>query len=359
MIERIGFSRAKRMIMIDIIVDLVFGDSCKHKIACAILENKKFDYVFKYNGSSNSGNSSVHNGKKIVTHQIPPGVFYDVKSIIGPQCFLNPYDFFRDISNLERNGIVNAAKNIFVDKRTHVVQYEHIKAEENEQRIGTTRKGVGFCASDKVLRVGKRVEDYPELEDYMIDVHDIFSNLDKEDAEILFVGSQGTFLDIDHGTFPYCTSTNTIQQAAFLTGANPKKLRIVWGVCKSYDTYVGNQDWGLSIGSNDEKMLVEYGKEFGETTGRRRKVDWLNLDNLIIAANLNHVDCIVMSKIDVVERINKFCFYYQKELRNFNTFSDMQFFIESILFTKTRVKNIFYSGTPNHLELAKVLKDYL
>lgn len=286
------------MIQTDIIVDLQYGDCAKGKVAHHLCKNKAYTHILRYNGGCNAGHTIYHNGKKFVTHHIPAGVFYGIKSIIGPGCVLDPEQFFREIKELEEGGLDITGK-IFIAKNTHVITESHKNEDAKDTTIGTTKRGNGQAYRDKYARTGIRAESIEALQPYLIDLYTEFHT--SGDVSILCEGAQGFGLDIDWGDYPYVTSSSCIVPSALANAIPYHSVKDVWGVAKMYETYVGQKQF-----EPDEdifKEIREIGEEYGATTKRPRQCNWLNVDLLEKAVNINGITHAVFSKVDVLREV--------------------------------------------------------
>ena len=306
----------------DIICDLAWGDCGKGKVSSYLSKNKKYDYVARWAGGNNAGHTVYINDKKYKTHLIPCGIFHEVKSIIGPGCVLNVKSFFEEVEYLSKNGFdVSLIK---VSPKTHIVKEEHIEQDKKKyfDKLGTTAKGIAPCYSDKMARVGLRAEDVSVLKDFLWD--------EELSGDILCEGAQGFYLDIDYGNYPYVTSSNTLPYSACSVGFSPKKIRDIWGVSKIYDTRSGVDPMFPNILFEDKDLarLGELGSEFGVTTGRKRKVNWLNLNYFLDAVKISGSNKVILNKCDIIERLGKFKLYFNDELLSFATLEMMQDFIK-------------------------------
>lgn len=282
-----------------IIMDLVFGDSGKGKLSSALLEKYNFDYCIKPNGSSNAGHSIVLNGEKIITHLLPAGVLHNVKSIIGPCCVMNVNKFFDEIKYLEEKGFYNCRDLIKVAYNTHIVTEEHIVEDSQDTKIGTTRQGNGPAYRDKYSRTGIRAESIPELQPFLVDMYEELFK--KKNIKVLFENGQGYGLDVDHGDYPYVTSSSCGVGAVINSGVPPKSIKRVYGAVKSYVTYVGAKKFQPEGEVFEEIQRV--GNEFGATTGRRRAVFWNDIDMINRAIQMNGVDVLVVNKMDILQQV--------------------------------------------------------
>ncbi len=289
----------------DVIVDLQAGDTGKGKVAHALAKKSgEYTHVIRYNGGGNAGHTIYHEGKKIVTHFIPCGVLYGIKSIIGPGCVIDTTKLDKEIQELELLGF-NVKDNLFIDKRVHVIQPKHIEEDSTDTKIGTTKTGNGPAYRDKYSRKGIRSENI--LQTNLIDIYEELHG--KRNVRILFEGAQGFELDIDWGDYPYVTSSHCTVGGAILNGVPPQKIRNIYGVAKAYRTYVGNKEFEKPSEIFDK--IREVGNEYGATTGRKRQIDWINFDDIIKASNINGVTHLIINKLDVLEKVNCFKFYHK------------------------------------------------
>tara|TARA_R110002051_G_scaffold30008_2_gene69535 strand:+ start:15341 stop:16360 length:1020 start_codon:yes stop_codon:yes gene_type:complete len=290
-------------IVTDIIVGTSLGDEGKGKVAHHLLKSGEYTHCIRYNGSNNAGHTIYHNGVKHVAHAIPMGVFFGIKSIIGPGCTVNLDQFYREIKELESAGISTAGL-VFISKNTHIITDEHLTEDRMDATIGTTRRGNGPAYRDKYNRTGLRAEQVPELEEggFLIDLyHELHDGL--IDPIILCEGAQGFGLDIDWGGYPYVTSSHCTTAGALLNGIPPQSIRNVYGVAKAYDTYVGVKDFHGKDSVFD--LIQEVGAEYGATTGRPRQCNWMNIDQLRKAININGVTHLIINKVDILRKVGK------------------------------------------------------
>jgi len=307
---------------IDVVLGLSYGDEGKGKVCHSLLEKNKYTHVLRFNGGANAGHTIYHNGKKLVTHLIPSGVFYGIKSIIGPGCVVDVYKFFKELEYLEENGI-NTKGLVFIAKNAHLVQEIHVDEDSTETDIGTTRTGNGPCYRDKYARNGIRAEQYDKLDPYLIDIYEEFYGSNNRGIRILAEGAQAFHLDIDWGDYPYVTSSHCGIGSLLLNGFNHKHIRNVYGIIKAYDTYVGAKDFQ----PDDEifKRIQEEGQEFGATTGRKRQCNWLNWNNIDKSIRMNGVNHLVINKLDILDKLDVWNVYYKDrvlDLKNKKNFEN-------------------------------------
>jgi len=318
--------------MIDVLMGIQFGDEGKGKIIDYIASN--YDSVARFNGGANAGHSIFHNNKNYVLHLIPSGIFYGKKCIIGNGVVVNPITLKEEIENLEKDGI-DVKSNLYISKYAHLVTPYHIfedKEKEKKLKIGTTGKGIGPCYKSKVERTGLRIcdinEDYIESLGISNDIKDFKESLEyltslkissveyflnDKNLEILAEGAQGTLLDIDFGTYPYVSSSNsTIGGVMTGLGVSHQNIRKVYGVFKAYMTRVGNGPFATEIKGKIGEKIRDIGSEYGATTGRARRCGWLDIPALKYACMINGVTELIMTKADVLNDFDevKICIGY-------------------------------------------------
>lgn len=342
--------------VVSVIVGLQWGDEGKGKIVDLLA--KDYDFTVRFNGGDNAGHTVIVKDKKLALHILPSGVFYPEKmKVIGNGCVVNPETILEEIENLQKAEI--EPKNIFLSDRANLILPWHKVLdgiEEKSNAIGTTKKGIGPTYCDKAnrkhsVRAGdilycenlqeklKEIADAKQKtishfgENANFDTQDIYNKLQKvkenvqiidtsyflnkaikENRNILFEGAQGTLLDVDFGTSPYITSSNTIS-GAVCTGAGipPTKVKKIYGIAKAYTTRVGNGPFPTELKDALGEKLREVGKEFGATTGRPRRCGWLDLAILKYTCMINGVTDLCLTKIDVLNGLDelKVCIGYE------------------------------------------------
>ena len=329
----------------DIVVDLQYGDCGKGKVTHHLCKTGEYTHVIRYNGGCNAGHTIFHRGKKFVTHHIPAGLFFGIRSIIGPGCVVNVEQFFKEIEELKAGGI-NTDGLVFIAKNAHIITQNHIEEETKETKIGTTKRGNGPAYRDKFARTGVRAEDVPELRPYLMDLYEELHERCGNPI-ILFEGAQGFGLDIDWGSYPYVTSSNCISAAALMNGVPPQAVRNIYGVAKSYETYVGSKKFQPS-GEVFNKIHKE-GQEYGATTGRVRQVNWMDLNFLQKAININGATHVVFNKMDVLENVGQFAVNENNTLKRFIDANHMEEYIRRRLDNVPFVKSVIFSRSPHEI----------
>jgi adenylosuccinate synthase len=331
-----------------VVVGAQWGDEGKGKVVDYLASS--FDYTARYAGGHNAGHTVIFDGHKYILQLIPSGILRpDKKAVIGAGTVVDPAALVAELENLKKSGI-DVRGRLFLSNRAHVIfpyHREMDKAAESargEAKIGTTSRGIGPAYEDKMARRGIRVCDLldPErfaeklerviaeknaisratyghpletaglLEQYLeLNAHirglvtdtGMLLNRALDNGEsVLFEGAQGTMLDIDHGTYPFVTSSNaTSGGVATGLGVAPTRLTGVVGVTKAYTTRVGSGPFPTEMPDLDAQALRERGNEFGAVTGRPRRCGWLDLEVLRYAKILNGIDSLVVTKLDVFD----------------------------------------------------------
>ncbi len=327
-------------IQADIVVDLQYGDSGKGKVSHFLAKSGEYTHVLRYNGGSNAGHTIFHNGQKFITQQIPAGVFFGVRSVIGSGCVVNPEQFFKEIDMLEKGGIDTKGK-IFIAGNAHVITQAHRDEDKKAGgAIGTTGSGNGPAYRDKYGRTGVRAADVPELKPYIIDLYQEW--YEKGDVRILAEGAQGFGLDIDWGDYPYVTSSHCTTAGVLLNGLAPHAVGKVWGVAKIYETYVGSKKFQPE--GDVFNKIGDVGEEFGAVTGRRRQTNWIDMQTLERAIRMNGVTHLVFSKVDVLRAVGSWAAYDNGKEVVFSSEAEMKdFMTKRFMALGIAKENIFFS----------------
>ena len=331
-----------RIKAVDVCCGLAWGDEAKGKIVSQLSKNGDYDFVCRWSGGNNAGHTVFVHGKKYKTHVIPSGIFFGIKSIIGPGCVVNIKAFEKEINYLKDSGFnTNLIK---VSKKAHVILQEHIEEDINKykDRLGTTASGIAPCYTAKYGRTGKRVEDYMDYFSEFIWDEQLYGN-------ILCEGAQGFWLDINYGNYPYITSSTTLPYDACSLGFPPQLIRNIYGAAKIYDTRAGlDPEFPNDLLNNEELLKIgDIGEEYGTTTGRRRTVNYLNLDLLIKAVNISGTTHIIISKVDVLEKAKVYKYYHKNKLNSCLSLENLMFTIRKILLDSCLLlKCINFSDNP-------------
>jgi adenylosuccinate synthase len=345
-----------------VVVGTQWGDEGKGKIVDILTGHA--DVIVRFQGGNNAGHTLVVDGEKFIFHLIPSGILYNNKlCLIGNGVVLDPAVFMEELEGLKSKGRPVTSARLKISRNTHIIMpyhqaLDHAKeaAKSQGKKIGTTGRGIGPCYEDKSSRCGIRMADlldhtlfrnkleenvreknfiltkflnaspldaetiyaeymgYAErLADFIDNVSVIIDQARRAGENVLFEGAQGTQLDIDHGTYPFVTSSNTVAGGACAgAGIGPSKIDAVVGVCKAYTTRVGAGPFPTELNDDTGSRLQEKGVEFGATTGRRRRCGWLDGVVLRDAVRLNGLDYLALTKLDVLSGINplKICTSY-------------------------------------------------
>ena len=335
-----------------VVIGAQWGDEGKGKVIDLL--TKQAEAVVRFQGGHNAGHTLVINGEKTVLHLIPSGIFNDVKCIIGNGVVLHIPTLFEEIESLAEKG-VNIEDNFLISSQCPLILPTHILLDNARERalgnkaIGTTGRGIGPAYEDKVGRRTihlidlldpnkfreklqhlmeyhnfllknhfhsdtsdiKEVEELwlsfaskisPFVADTSLEINDLLSN----DKKILFEGAQGSMLDIDHGTYPFVTSSNTVAGAASTgSGVGPGVLNKILGITKAYTTRVGSGPFPTELDDANGKHLADVGVEFGATTGRPRRCGWLDLVALRRAIVNNSISHLCLTKLDVLDGLEE------------------------------------------------------
>ncbi|MFC1807346.1 adenylosuccinate synthase [Candidatus Omnitrophota bacterium] len=344
-----------------VLIGAQWGDEGKGKIIDIL--SRKADYIIRYQGGNNAGHTVVIDGESFILHLIPSGILHKGKKcIIGNGVVVNPKALIDEIDHLKKRGI-SLGSNLLISEEAHLIFPYHWKMDELKEKakgkgkIGTTKRGIGPCYTDKVSRCGIRMADFLDdsifkrkLKENLKEKNEIFRKVYKfkgfsfneiydkyslyckrirryvtstsllineaidEGKNVLFEGAQGTLLDVDFGTYPYVTSSNTTAGGACAgAGVGPGKIENVIGVVKAYTTRVGEGPLPTEFSDKLMKIIRTKGKEFGATTGRPRRCGWF--DALVVnhSVLVNGIKEIVVTKLDVLDDLKeiKICTGYR------------------------------------------------
>jgi len=345
-----------------VVIGTQWGDEGKGKVVDLMAE--KADLIVRFQGGNNAGHTLVVKGIKTICHLIPSGILHDAKKcLIGNGVVVDPEVLIQEIDSLRDKGVDLNPGRLSLSEKAHLIMPYHRaldvarEAVKGQAKIGTTGRGIGPCYEDKVARTGIRALDLLEtdvleekirinleeknflltrflnaealelrpivdayldmaaiLRPYLLDVSVEIDAAIRGGKKILFEGAQGTHLDIDHGTYPYVTSSNPISGAACAgAGVGPDKLHHIVGIVKAYTTRVGAGPFPTELLDETGDYLQQRGAEFGATTGRRRRCGWLDLVAVNNAVRLNGLSSLAMTKLDVLTGLKtlKICVAYE------------------------------------------------
>jgi len=345
-----------------VIVGTQWGDEGKGKVVDVLAE--KTGVIIRFQGGNNAGHTMVVNGESFISHLVPSGILHPGKlCLIGNGVVVDPGVLIQEIDGLRKRGISITPENLLVSENAHLIMPYHKLIDhgreklKGKQKLGTTGRGIGPCYEDKVTRRGirfcdlidgnvfqekissvleekrfyleaflkseavemtdilKEYEPYADvLRPHVTNVSVVLNQAVKEGKNILFEGAQGTHLDIDHGTYPFVTSSNTVAgNACCGTGIGPTQIDKVIGMVKAYTTRVGAGPFPTELNDEVGDRIQERGAEFGATTGRRRRCGWLDAVVVRNAARLNSLTGLAVTKLDVLNGMQalKLCTAYR------------------------------------------------
>ena len=330
------------------VIGMEWGDEGKGKIIDFLAE--KADIIARFNGGNNAGHTIEVGNTKLVVHLVPSGVMHKNKlNVVGNGLVIDPKVLLHEIQNLGKNKIKISPENLVISENAHIILPHHI-AEDKQAggAIGTTGRGIGPAYTDKAARIGLRAYEFvddvifkkrfgneefyqqykgyaDELKPYINDTSAIMNDAIAKNKKVIFEGAQGTLLDIDHGTYPFVTSSNaTAGGVCTGLGISPKKVQSVLGVCKAYKTRVGHGPFPTEITGAVGEKIQKAGREYGATTGRPRRIGWFDAVIGKYSVMINGIDSIALTKLDVFTTISKLkiCVAYKYKgsiLTNFTT----------------------------------------
>ena len=334
-----------------VIVGAQWGDEGKGKIVDLLAQHA--DLVCRYQGGPNAGHTIIVGGETFKLRNMPSGILAGKASVIGAGCVVDPEVLVQELDDLEARGVATEGL-VHVSGNAHLIMPWHVAIDQASERrlgklqIGTTRRGIGPAYADKAARLGIRVQDLldekilrkkiyaamepkrlmlrpyakePELdlhtmteeyrilghrlESYIADTAPIAWRVIDDGGLVLFEGAQGTLLDIDHGTYPFVTSSNVVAGSACAgAGVGPSSIDEVWGIAKAYATRVGAGPFPTELDDALGESIRDAGQEFGTTTGRARRTGWLDLVALRYATRVNGLTGLIVTKLDVLTGID-------------------------------------------------------
>ncbi len=353
-----------------VIIGTQWGDEGKGKIVDLLAEQA--DLVVRFQGGNNAGHTMVVNGEQFISHLVPSGILQGKTCFIGNGVVVDPEVLLNEIERLKSKGISVSPENLMISERAHVImpyhkQVDHAREKmKGDQKIGTTGRGIGPAYEDKATRRGIRFVDLLDSDsfeekvrsildeknfylkhymnsetleldpmiksygDYAVKLAPYVTNISivideaiQQGKQVLFEGAQGTHLDIDHGTYPYVTSSNTVSgNACCGSGVGPRSISGVMGIVKAYTTRVGAGPFPTELLDDVGERIQEKGVEFGATTGRRRRCGWLDTVIVRNAVRLNGLTGLVITKLDVLGGLDplKICTAYEHQGKTMNHF---------------------------------------
>ncbi len=379
---------------IDVLLGLQWGDEGKGKIVDVLTPN--YDIIARFQGGPNAGHTIEFEGKKFVLHTIPSGIFIQKSiNVIGNGVIIDPFILRKEIGKLSEAGI-DVSTNLLVSRKAHIILPSHrlldavYEQEKGKDKIGSTLKGIGPTYTDKVSRNGLRVGDIEapdfeqryqkararhmkiierfntDIDEFVFDNHKFveyeklwfdalktlnglkkinseyyLNNALKEGKKILAEGAQGTLLDIDFGSYPFVTSSNTTTAGVCNgLGIAPSNVGKVFGIVKAYCTRVGSGPFPTELFDEDGQQLRDVGREYGSTTGRPRRCGWLDLPALKYAIMLNGVTELMMMKADVLDMFEEIKVAVKYEINGIET------------------EELPFDGTSDNIEINPIYKTF-
>ncbi len=329
-----------------VLVGAQWGDEGKGKITDLLAQHA--DLVCRYQGGPNAGHTIVVNGETYKFKHMPSGILWGTECVLGAGCVIDPEVFIEELDDLDARGL--STERVHVSANAHLIMPWHVAIDRASERrlgklqIGTTRRGIGPAYADKSARLGIRVQDLfdakilrqkievalaeknvwlervygaeplvldevaeryeryaQRLRPYIVDTSLLVDRALAEGKVVLLEGAQGTLLDLDHGTYPFVTSSNPVAGAAATgIGIGPNRIDAVLGIAKAYVTRVGEGPFPTEIAGPDQERVRDLGGEFGTVTGRTRRCGWLDLVALRYAVRLNGMTTLALTKLDVL-----------------------------------------------------------
>ena len=379
------------------VIGAQWGDEGKGKVTDYFAA--RANYIVRFQGGNNAGHTIILDNKTVKLHLIPSGVLHKkCKLVIGNGVVIDPRVLIKEINMLKKEGL---STNLLISDRAHLIMPYHVDIDyhltnyQNELAAGSTRSGIAPVYADKLYRHGLRVSDllnenlfrirlrksfdfnkalvenvfnqkfehtYEKLceeflyhgsmiKKYVANITEVLSSAVIKNEQILFEGAQGACLDVDHGLYPYTTSSNTIAgQVEAGSGVGLNATKKIVGIAKAYLTYVGRGPFPTEIKGDLEEKIREVGQEYGTTTGRARRVGWIDLVQLKFANQLNDFSEIILTKVDVLSGLKniKLCVGYKVDGKDFKGVpSDINNFknIEPVYETLPG-----WESLPNHIE---------
>jgi adenylosuccinate synthase len=359
--QRLFQGQKEQTVLNTVIIGTQWGDEGKGKIVDLLSEHA--DYVVRFQGGNNAGHTMVVNGKTFISHLIPSGILQKKKCFIGNGVVVDPFVLLKEIDYLDSHDVDVSPDMLKISNRAHLIMPYHQAVDmareekKGDTKIGTTGRGIGPCYEDKATRRGIRfcdlmdpdlvkekikavleeknfylahyfntdpldpdqvITDIMDVRERLLPyIEDVSVALNKGSAAgktLLFEGAQGTHLDIEHGTYPFVTSSSTVAgNAAAGSGVGPALLKEIIGIVKAYTTRVGEGPFPTELFDDTGDILQKTGAEFGATTGRKRRCGWLDMVMIRNAARLNSLTGLVITKMDVLDDLDeiRICTAYQ------------------------------------------------
>jgi adenylosuccinate synthase len=383
------------------LVGIQWGDEGKGKVTDLLSEHT--DFVVRYQGGNNAGHTIVVGGERYALHLVPTGILYShCTPVIGPGVVVDPQVLIEEMDTLEERGIDTSR--LLLSGNAHMIMPYHLELDRvterrlGKNRLGTTKRGIGPAYADKAARIGLRVQDLLDpkifsqklavalkeknllltrvygrlpleqdeieanymryaqrLGPHISDTAQVIQHALDDGKSVMFEGAQATMLDLDHGTYPFVTSSNPIAGGACAgAGVGPRDIQAIIGIAKAYCTRVGSGPFPSEADPADAEILLEAGDEYGTTTGRKRRCGWFDAVAARFAARLNTLTELVITKLDVLSAFEsiKVCVGYEFEGKVYEDFPPNQ-----TIFNKCKPVWEEFAGWSGDLRAARVLDD--
>ncbi len=394
-----------------VVVGIQWGDEGKGKIVDLLTE--KADVVARFQGGNNAGHTLVVGGEKFIFHLIPSGILHESKMcVIGNGVVIDPFILLEEMESLERRGVRVTPDRLKISSRAHLILPYHRRLDQASEsrsgkKIGTTGRGIGPAYEDKVARRGIRLADFLDsevfdqklrenveraniiltqylksepveqkefealnedlrgrLRPFVTDTSLLLHTFSKGGKSILFEGAQGALLDVDHGTYPYVTSSNTVTGSVCSgAGVGPTSIEEIVGVLKAYTTRVGGGPFPTELRDETGQALRDKGAEYGATTGRPRRCGWFDAVAVRHAVRVNGVTSIALTKLDVLDDLPavKACVQYQLDDRLVEVFPPLSSDLERVVPVYQEVEGWHkdITGCRSWEELPEAAKNYV
>jgi adenylosuccinate synthase len=334
---------------LNVVLGAQWGDEGKGHVVDYLAESA--DVVARFAGGDNAGHTVAVDDKVFKLHIIPSGIVRDKICVLGNGMVINPRKLREEMQSLREAGLYVGPENLAISERAHIIQPFHINTDKQEEEskqklddksfIGTTQRGIGPAYTDKISRCGYHIEGYgDEFGEYTTDTSEFLNEWLEDGSSILVEGAQGMMLDIDHGDYPYVTSSNPTIGGVFTgLGVSPKYLSQTWGVVKAFSTRIGTGPMPSEI-LFDEDIInhlrgdgTVLGDEYGTTTGRPRRMGWLDIPQLKYSCRINGYSHLAITKLDILSGLKQIPVYlgdkytyldgWQTEISEVNEFLEL------------------------------------
>jgi len=364
-----------------------WGDEGKGKIVDSLCATGNFDWVVRFNGGANAGHSVYVGDQKYTFHQVPSGMINpNTKGAITNGCVVDIPRLLQEIQELDKIGL-SVVGRFFVSSEAHIVTPKHLQKDKvNQKKFGSTGRGIGPAYTDKVARSGVQIgtlysmsdkeltklvgadnldqwkEHIDTLRPYVADTFWILSVAYMDGNKILFEGAQGALLDLDHGTYPDVTSSNVVSSyAAVGSGLPPQAIRKVLGVAKGYTTRVGTGPFPTEMDSEIAETFRNHTKDFGATTGRPRRMGWLDLPLLSRCVVQNGISELALTRMDSLNIFTEIpvCTQYANGKHHHETLANYLRGVQPVYTTMAGWPEYEFTGVTKYTDLPVAVRNYI